>query len=557
MKKKIFAAIIAVLLVCAPLTACGESFTNPKVEGKQDTSYVVTSNGGSAVQYGNYVYYINGYRGYDDADGSENYWGNVVKGGLYRSELIAGEKVEYDYMTSFGTKVSGLWTFESKFDAETSYNFVTNKETVVTGYEKDEDGKIAYDDNDKPIEITEEINTPVAYRIASKTIGTSGYSKGGIFIYDEHVYYATPSNNQDRHGDFETDKTMFYRTNLDGTGTVRLYTTKSSSSSSEYAFYKQNGTVYLTVHDGSKIVSVEIGDKKVKSVNEIATDVTSVLFPVRDVYYNGIDTNEAEDFIYYTRAINEDDPVRAGNITIAMRPDGSEQMQIFANGNTITLKDVDGGYLFYQDAQTSGNVIMYTNLHEQFMQNSSSYKEAYESKKSAIIAANGENSPLIGHQSGVALDVENISSYSEIICFRPNRLSNQVYSLCMSSSSLFIYDGVEMKTIYNGSVSEIYDIVGTNVFFRNSSGNYYMTNAYTPAADNTVYTLGEGMNTNATFGLDVVGNFVMMFGAADDYASDYALFVNLDRIDEGTQFVGVKLDEDKYDPTVELDSDAE
>ena len=52
MKKKILATIIAILLMCAPLTACGESYKNDPIEGTQDTSYVVVSNGGSAVQIG-------------------------------------------------------------------------------------------------------------------------------------------------------------------------------------------------------------------------------------------------------------------------------------------------------------------------------------------------------------------------------------------------------------------------------------------------------------------------------------------------------------------------
>lgn len=554
MKKKILATIIAVLLICAPLAACGETFKNPTVEGKQDTSYVVVSNGGSAVQYGNYVYYINGYRGYEDSDGSENYWGNVVKGGLYRAELIAGTKVDFDYVNAFGVRVDGLKTFESAYNVETEYDFVTEKKTVVTGYEKDEDGEIIYDGDD-PIETTEEVDVAVSYRIASKTIGTSGYSKGGIFIYDEYVYYATPSNEQNRSGEFETEKTMFFRTKLDGSETLRLYTTANDTSSSEYAFYKQNGKVYLTVHDGSDIISVKVGDKKVESVSKIASDVSAVLFPVRDVYYSGIETNEAEDFIYYTRAITEDDRIRSGNIVVAMRPSGEERTEIIANGNTITLKGVDGGYLFYEDALVGGNVIMYTNLHEQFMENSPSYKEAYLKNEAAIIAANGANSPILGHQSGVALDVENISDYSEIICFRPDRLSNQVYSICFDSNGVYTYNGTEMVTVHSGSISQIYDIVGANVYYGDGEGGFYYMNAFEEAANNTVVTIASGMCTEPTFGLDVVGNFVMMFGDVDDYASDYAMFVNLDRIDEGTQFVGVKIDDDVYDPSVELDDE--
>ena len=555
MKKKILATIIAILLMCAPLTACGESYKNDPIEGTQDTSYVVVSNGGSAVQYGNYVYYINGYRGYEDSDGSENYWGNVVKGGLYRAELNAGNDVSFDYMTAFGVSVSGLKTFDGVYNVETSYDFITKQSNVVTGYEKDEDGNVKYDDDGSAIEITEEVNEVVSYRIASKTIGTSGYADGGIFIYDDYVYYATPSNEQNRQGEFETAKTMFFRTKLDGTGTKRLYTTENDTAAADYAFYKQDGKVYLTVLDGTSIISVKVGDKKVESVKEIATDVTDALFPVRDVYYKGIDTNQAEDFIYYTRDITEDDRIRSGNIVVAVRPSGEEKAEIISNGNTVTLKNVDGGYLFYEDAQTGGNVIMYTNLHEQFMEFSPSYKSAYEASYDEIAQANGAGSMVIGHQSGVALNVENISNYSEVICFRPSMLSNQVYAICFDANGIYTYDGVEMVTIYNGSIRMIYDVIGSNVYYGDSDGGYHYTNAFTAAANNEVVTIAQNMSTAATFGLDVVGRFAMMFGEVDDYASDYAMFVNLDRIGEGAQFVGVKAEDDVYDPSVELDSE--
>lgn len=565
MKKKILAAIVAALLICVPLIGCGESYKPDNVEGKQDTSYAVLSNGGSAVQYGNYMYFINGYRGYTDDDGRQNYWGNVDKGGLYRAELLAGEDATFEYMTSYGT-TEELKTFKSTYNAETEYEFVTKEETVVTGYKKDNDGEIIYDDDKNPIEITEKINTTVAYCIASKTIGTSGYAGGGIFIYDDHVYYASPSNKQNRDGSFDINKTMFYRTNLDGTGTVLLYTTKNDSTTSEYAFYNQRGKVYLTVHDGSDIISVTIGENKTEEVKQIATNVSAVLFPVNDVYYKGIDTNGVEDFIYYTRAIDENDKVRSGNIVVAMRPDGSERVEVLSSGNTVTLRSVDSGYLFYEEARNGGNVIAYTNLHEHFMGEDESgdaisptYREAYEAKRKALIGAYGQDNSylrLIEHQSGDALNIEDLSSYTGIICFRPDKRSNEVYSICYNSDGLFLYDGVEMKSIYRGAIGNVFTVKDSTVYFSDGNGGYYYTNAFTDADENLVYTLGEGMNTTATFKLDIVGDYAVMFGEVDDYAADYTFFVNLARVDD-KQFVGVKASDDIYDPSVELVDDEE
>lgn len=101
--------------------------------------------------------------------------------------------------------------------------------------------------------------------------------------------------------------------------------------------------MYLVVHDGNDIVSVTVGAKKAEKAEIIASSVTDVLFPVKEVYYKGMDTNSAEDFVYFTRDISDDDSVRAGKITEAIRPDGSERITLLSPGYDITLKNVDGG----------------------------------------------------------------------------------------------------------------------------------------------------------------------------------------------------------------------
>lgn len=556
MKKKILAALVAILIICIPLTACSESYTGTSVGEMPEDTYAVISNGGSAVQYGKYIYFINGYRGYTDDDGKSNLWGSVVKGGLYRAKLLDGKDVKFDYYTPFGQAVS-LNSYEGGYDEEHGFNFVTTEEEVKTGYERDDDGNIVYE-NGEPVEKEPDIVTVAkAELIASKTVGTSGYSNGGLFIYDEYIYYASPSNHQSKDGTFEVNKTVFFRTKLDGSKTIKLYETENDGASSPYAFYNQNGKVYLVVQDGTNIISVEVGEKKVEAVREIATDVSSVLFPVKKIYYKGMDTNSVEDFVYYTRALGDDDEfeVRTGNVAVAVRPDGTESSVIVANGNTITLKNTDNGYLFYEDAKSSGTEIVYTNLHEQFMQCSETYKTAYEKIKSDLQTVFGANSVLIGHQSGVALDNE--ASYSQIICFRPDTRSNQVYSLLQESSALSIYDGLSITQIYSGTVGEVYAIDGNEVYFGDGSGSFYRTNVYNKTEDNTAVKLGESMITTPTFDLDVVGRFVVLYGEVDDYASDYAFFLSRDKEWTEKQFVGVKSDIDKYDISVELNEGTE
>jgi len=84
MGKKLFFILVCVLLMAAVLTGCNESYKAAAVE--TDTSdTTVTSNGGLAVRYGKYLYYINGYAGVD----AENTFGDVQKGAVARVELDA------------------------------------------------------------------------------------------------------------------------------------------------------------------------------------------------------------------------------------------------------------------------------------------------------------------------------------------------------------------------------------------------------------------------------------------------------------------------------------
>lgn len=53
--------------------------TQVNIEGRQSLDCAVTGNGGSAVQYGKYLYFINGTRGYEDTDGTNNVAGQVIK----------------------------------------------------------------------------------------------------------------------------------------------------------------------------------------------------------------------------------------------------------------------------------------------------------------------------------------------------------------------------------------------------------------------------------------------------------------------------------------------
>jgi hypothetical protein len=84
MGKKVFLVIVCVLLTVVVLAGCNESYRT-KAISTDTTDTTVSSNGGLAVRYGKYLYYINGYAGKD----VDNTFGNVQKGAIARVELDA------------------------------------------------------------------------------------------------------------------------------------------------------------------------------------------------------------------------------------------------------------------------------------------------------------------------------------------------------------------------------------------------------------------------------------------------------------------------------------
>ena len=509
MKKKsilITTALVSVLGVTPTLAACSGDHYSGIDFAAQDTHYVVTSQGGNAVGYGNYVYFINGTRGYDDSEGKANVWGDVVKGALFRAELN-GSKVD-------GTAYN---TFVSELD-DKSMSF---KYTEDTDY------------------FDEPVNVVNVTQIAPKTIGTSGYSQGGIFIYDDFVYFATPANQKNATGTVEVKRTDFFMMPLSGGKPTKLYTTTEGvdTSSSAYAFYKYGGSVYLTTYEGDKIVLVRIDTKKKKADNpiEYSEGITSVYFPVRDTYYTGIDTNTVEDFIYFVRAVrDEPSELQSGTVIEAMRPDGSEKFIVSMNGNTETIEAVRDGVLFYRTTDEQGNTVLaYDSLHEALMEKSESYKTHQNN-----LGDDDKNKQFAGKFA------TSLSGLSSVYPFRPDKKSNEVYFIA-SASSINLYKKDGTLSTLSPSTGTVKFVTDTHVYFSGSSSDYYRAPLWSHLdgyGEN--YTLATG-TTTATFDCDYVDGFFTYFGEVDEWANGYMYFYLVDGLDGiEPQFVGLRSSDD-------------
>lgn len=521
MKKRTVAISIALAAVIAAapaaLVGCaGDNYTAVSFAA-QDTSYAVTSQGGSAVAYGNYVYFINGTRGYEDADGKANVWNEVVKGGLYRAELNGEKYIDADGIVRFRAVAEGNG-LEFKYTASTDYY-------------------------GEPIDVVD------VTAIAPKTVGTSGYANGGIFIYDGNLYFATPNNEKTSTGNVQYTRTDYFMMPLDGGKPTKIYTSSEGvdTTAAAYAFYKFGDYVYLAVNEGGNIISVKVDPAKKDVAAPVAYEVgaTSVYFPVRDIYYTGISTDTPEDFIYFVRNVKDGELQRAGTVIEAMRPDGSENFIVSMTGQTETIEAVRDGVLFYRSTEVGNTVLKYDSLHDALMTYSPSYKAAQDESSAA------DKNRQISGTFNKTIDSSITSTYA----FRADPLSNTTYFVGVSSSSLALYSNDEsdpfIATLCASTGTPLF-IKNNYLYFSGSSSDYYRV----PLFDNMD---GYGASaqiasdtTSAGISCDYAAGYFTSYGKVDEWASGYAMFTKVDgaqNIVDGevkfeAQFVGLRTSAD-------------
>ncbi|MDR3317885.1 MAG: DUF5050 domain-containing protein [Clostridiales bacterium] len=352
MKKKLIAILAAALAAAFILTACG-SFPSIKVERVPDANAVVTSNGGQVVQVDDYIYFVNGKKDTADAEGTNNIWGSVVRGGIYQAKLADGtseiakhDRVYGDYKVK---EVTGE-QFGAHSEDEDFSGFVMQSVTI---FEETDDEEVVQIVDARPV-----VNKLVTYG--------SDTGNNGLYIFDGWIYFTSPSNLKDRLGVVQYDHVSFYRTRLNGGGSQLLYTAKGTTAP-QYGYYHYDGALYLTVFDTdgaatpvNNIYSVKINGGRVSKAQIIAENITAATFQKRSVYVPGAAAeNYVDDFIYYTRAFNKDyDNITTGNIMERVRPNGASdtRLKLYNGGNSIELLSVSPDALYYYDSNAAATV---------------------------------------------------------------------------------------------------------------------------------------------------------------------------------------------------------
>lgn len=194
------------ILVCMCLCLVSIAFVACKKENKIDAPAInaqVSSNGGSVVRKGDFLYFANGYESYKD----------VGKGDLDKSYNLGG---------LFVTKLN------SKGEVDYTDKKQLNNMTKLSG-------KLA------SFEATE------------------------LFISGDYMYFTSINTEKDKHGNLQTSHLEIYRINLNSTDCRRVYRSYNDFEDSDgnrtltINYFENNGNVYILINDNGSLKRVVCG----------------------------------------------------------------------------------------------------------------------------------------------------------------------------------------------------------------------------------------------------------------------------------------------------------
>lgn len=187
MNKKIILVLVCLVIAVFALGGCVETLKQEAISGNYENKEI-SSNGGLAVEYGDYLYFVNGFASEED----ENTFGKVTKGAISRVEL---------------------------------------------------------DENRAPKKDTFTVVVP-------KKVYSTEKNYGGLYIYNDYIYYSTTSITKDSEGNPKTSEMVIMRTKVDGTDSQKI--AEFSSHSVPYQV-RNNSLVYI---EDQKVYRIDLTNKK-------------------------------------------------------------------------------------------------------------------------------------------------------------------------------------------------------------------------------------------------------------------------------------------------------
>lgn len=292
-KKRLLIFILLVALVMA-LTACAPDYKWGPLDTSAADNSPLLSNGGSVVSCKGYIYFINGTTSTYEA---ENVFGEVVYGSVCR---IAASKLDTVKENDFGTD-----------------------------------------------EYAEALGAEVLAPKAVFSSNTSDARLNGIYIFNDRLFYTTPSDTLASDGSVRNTMLDIMSVKLDGTDTKRVYTLGSNSLS--VGMFETDGDAYALFVDGDKnLVSLNLFDGTETKVDEKVTSSAVDMQSGSIVYTKDVITEKENQGTEITANYNELYVVKAGQtasakIMTGQHADGQDVSYDF----DVSIASASDGFVYF------------------------------------------------------------------------------------------------------------------------------------------------------------------------------------------------------------------
>lgn len=304
--------LLVTLLACAILVFSACTPSNKFTPVAKPETAEAEGNGGIAVRYGEYIYYVNGYQSsYSSANG---YTSDIRTGSIVRIKIVDLEKIiRINVQDATSSKLT---------DAITK---------VVAG---------------KPEEITNESLQQVVAGIGGAetvvpnyyyTGNTSNTALNGIYIFNDRIYITTPNNELDANGNILNSQLVLASYDLGGGNMQRHFVFDTNSPVLKLS--QIDGKVCATYVLDSKLCTVTLTDKVVLESTVICEDISSAQF--------------TDDYVYF---LDEDGSICQYVIgsekhSVIVKNEVEEGHEGHSHANSYTIKSVNGGYVYYTASQ--------------------------------------------------------------------------------------------------------------------------------------------------------------------------------------------------------------
>ena len=284
--KKVLTSLFAVI-ICV-ISAISFVGCAPEWSGFSNTVPAETVNGGIAVNHGDYIYFINGTKN----TGEDANKGDIVQGAIYRAKVNADGELEYE------------------------------------------------DDDKKTLKNVEKVVNALV-----------GFKNGSIHIFGNYLYYATTSNRVNSSNEVLFGQIEFARYDLETGASETFYTTKKSDDTISYTYYVNGNKLDFVIFEknNATLTSLSISDEVTE--NFVKTEITGAImgenYGVSEKTTTDNVVDDAECYVFYTKAADPDGEFTEGNRVYASKSDGTGEKLLSEKNDSVTLFAVACGKLIY------------------------------------------------------------------------------------------------------------------------------------------------------------------------------------------------------------------